>query len=118
MLDMQAASYKMKISVLSFVLSNGLDFARPQNNVGTFSSFSNFNQNKQTFSAGTNTQFRQKFSTNQDLFLQPLNSGLDGLFAGNSFGTTGLDGLANTGFLDPSLPLGGSLDVFSSASGK
>ena len=116
--NVQAASYKMKISVLSVVLFNGFVFSKPQNNIGTFSSFSNFNPNTQTFSAGTNTQFSQTFSTNQDSLLQPLDSGLDGLFTSNIFGATGQDGLANTGFLDPSLPLGGSLDVFSSASGK
>ena len=108
----------MKISVFSFVLFNGLLFARPQNNVGIFSSFSNFNPNTQTFSAGTNTQLSQIFSTSQDSFFQPLDSGLDGLFPGNSFGATGLVGLDNTGFdvnsfLDPSLTLGGSFDVFS-----
>ena len=115
---MLATSYKMKISVISFVLFNRLVFARPQNNVGTFSSFSNFNPNTQTFSAGINTQLSQTFSTSQDSFLQPLDSGLDGLIPGNSFGATGLVGLDNTGFdvnsfLDPSLTLGGSFDVFS-----
>ena len=116
-LDVQATSYKMKISVFSFVLFNGLVFARPQNNVGIFSSFSNFNPNTQTFSAGTKTQLSQTFSTSQDSFFLPLDSGLDGLFPGNSFGATGLAGLANKGFdaksfLDPSLTLGGSFDVF------
>ena len=121
--DVLAASYKMKISVIGYVLFNRLVFARPQNNVGTFSSFSNFNPNTQTFSAGINTQLSQTFSTSHDSFLQPLDSGLDGLFPGNSFGATGLDGLANTGFgansfLDPSLTLGGSFAVFSSGTGK
>jgi hypothetical protein len=35
-----------------------------------------------------------------------------------SFGAIGLDGLANTGILDPSLLLGGSFDVLFSAAGK
>ena len=108
----------MKIYVLSFLLFNGLVFVRPQNSAGTFSSFSNFNPSTKTFSAGTNTQFSQTFSTSRDSFLQPLESGQDGLFHANSFGATGLDGLDSAGFLDPLLPLGGSLDVFSSATGK
>ena len=92
--DVLPASYKMKISWFSFVMFTGLVFTRPQNNVGTFSSFSNFNPNTQTFSAGTNTQFSQTFSSSQDSFSQPLDSGLGALFPGISFGPTGLEGLA------------------------
>ena len=113
----------MKKHVIGFVLCQSLVFSKPQNNVGTFSRFSNFNPKTQTFTAGTNTQQSQTFSANQDTFFQSLGTGLDSSVLGDVFGVTGFDGHLNTGvnendFLDPSLLLKGSFDVFSSATGK
>ena len=113
----------MKTHVICFVLCQSFVFSESQNNVGTFSRFSNFNPKTQTFPAGTNTQLSQTFSANQDTFFQSLGTGLDSSVLGDVFGATGFDGHLNTGvnendFLDPSLLLKGSFDVFSSATGK
>ena len=89
-------------------------------NAGSFSTLSNFDLKTQTFTAGTNTQQSQTFSANQDTFFQSLGTGLDRSVLGDVFGVTGFDGHLNNenDFLDPSLLLKGSFDVFSSASGK
>ena len=113
----------MKTLVICFFLCQGLVLSRPQNNAGSFSTFSNFDPKTQTFTAGTNTQLSHTFSSNQDTFFQSLDTGLDGFVQDNVLGATGFDSHPNTGFnvngyLDPSLLLGGSFDVFASATGK
>ena len=76
----------------------------PQNSGGTFSAFSNFNQNTQTFTSGSS----QTFST-QDTFFQGVDQGLDTFFSGGEGLGAGFTGLrADTG----------AFDVFSSPTGK
>ena len=103
----------MKTHVICFVLCQSFVFSEPQNNVGTFSRFSNFNPKTQTFPAGTNTQLIQTFSENQDTFFQSLGTGLDSSVLGDVFGDTGVNDIE-----DPSLLQKGSFDEFSSATGK
>ena len=123
---MKTRRKKMKtLLVSSYFLCHSLVLAGPQNRFSSFadtarSSFSNFNPNSQTFSAGTNTKLSQQtFSSSQDNFFQSLDTSLDQLFPTTGLGGSGFDGLANTGFntndfLDPSIPL----DVFASSTGK
>ena len=92
----------MRIFLLYSVLH--LVVGAPQNNGGTFSAFSNFNPNTQTFTSGSS----QTFST-QDTFFQGVDQSLDTFFSGGEGLGAGFTGLgADTG----------AFDVFSSPNGK
>ena len=103
----------MKSLIPNFIFCYSATIARPQNNFGSFSSnsFSNFDTNSQTFTAGTNTQLNQQtFQNSQDAFFQSVDSNFDNGFPSSGLGPNGFED-----FLDP---LDKSFDVFSSANGK
>eukprot|EP00092_Neocalanus_flemingeri_P061347 GFUD01073732.1.p1 GENE.GFUD01073732.1~~GFUD01073732.1.p1 ORF type:complete len:272 (-),score=35.22 GFUD01073732.1:23-838(-) len=106
---------KMKILVSMVLWCQSLVLARPQNN---FQRFSETARSSQTFSTGTKTQLNQQtFSAGQDAFFQSLDTSLDNLFPTTGLGSTGFDDYSDT-FLDPSLLLDASFDVFSSSTGE
>eukprot|EP00092_Neocalanus_flemingeri_P061348 GFUD01073733.1.p1 GENE.GFUD01073733.1~~GFUD01073733.1.p1 ORF type:complete len:301 (-),score=43.94 GFUD01073733.1:50-952(-) len=106
---------KMKILVSMVLWCQSLVLARPQNN---FQRFSETARSSQTFSTGTKTQLNQQtFSAGQDAFFQSLDTSLDNLFPTTGLGSTGFDDYSDT-FLDPSLLLDASFDVFSSSNGE
>jgi hypothetical protein len=113
---------KMKTLVICFFLCKSLVLSRPQNSAGSFSTFSNFDPKTQRFTVGTNPQLSKTLSSSQNSFFQSIDAELDGLVPEIVLGATGFDGLANTGFnpdfIDPSLLLDISFDVFSAATGK
>jgi len=104
---------EMKLPAVFFVLHQSVVTAAPQTNVGTFSAFSNFNPQSQIFTAGSNSQLSQTFSSSQDYGFQSLDYGLDTLLGSQGLGGAGFNGLANTG-LDINT---GAFDVFSSVAG-
>merc|ERR1712013_858331 len=84
----------MRVFLLYSVLH--LVVGAPQNNGGTFSAFSNFNPNTQTFTSGSS----QTFST-QDTFFQGVDQSLDTFFSGGEGLGAGFTGLgADTGDCD------------------
>ena len=94
---------KAVVWLMAIVSQNNV-LGDPQTSGGTFSAFSNFNPNTQTFTSGSSQTF------SQDTFFQGVEQGLDNIFPGG-------EGLASAGF-----PVLGSdaatFDVFSSASGE
>ena len=105
---------EMKLPAVFFVLQQTVVIGAPQTNAGTFSAFSNFNPLSQTFTAGSNSQLSQTFSSSQDYGFQSLDFGLDTLLGSQGLGGAGFNGLANTG-LDINT---GAFDVFSSVAGE
>ena len=105
---------EMKLPAVFFVVHQSVVTAAPQTSVGTFSAFSNFNPQSQTFTAGSNSQLRQTFSSSQDYGFQSLDYGLNTLLGSQGLGGAGFNGLANTG-LDINT---GAFDAFSSAAGE
>jgi len=104
---------EMKLPAVFFVLHQSVVTAAPQTNVGTFSAFSNFNPQSQIFTAGSNSQLSQTFSSSQDYGFQSLDYGLDTLLGVQGLGGAGFNGLATTG-LDINT---GAFDAFSAAAG-
>ena len=97
--------HSLILSMRIFLLYSVLYLVRgaPQNSGGTFSAFSNFNPNTQTFTSGSSQTF-----SSQDTFFQGVDQDLDTFFSGEGLGA-GFPGLgADTG----------AFDVFSSPTGK
>merc|ERR1712013_28298 len=91
----------MRVFLLYSVLH--LVVGAPQNNGGTFSAFSNFNPNTQTFTSGSSQTF-----SSQDTFFQGVDQSLDTFFSGGEGLGAGFPGVgADTG----------AFDVFSSPTG-
>ena len=77
--------YAMKSQFLICFFCPSLVFTRPQNNVGSFSSFSNFSPNMERLSPDINTQLSRTFWSRQDSFSPSFDSELDGLFTSSVF---------------------------------